>query len=608
MNRKFLVIMLTMLFLASSIISANASESQQYDTNVGWCLENGEFKAIATFDYKKVNDQDIDLFLLELYKDGELLMTDFHSTAWGSGNFPAEGIVQSIDMNEVIAGMGNGTYTFRVGACSDTFEDFNQHWDTQQLNVLAWSDMSSELVYTLPETQLKTPIITSFANGTFDYYIADSDYIGSVYFSLRLKTGSGSNSKTHMLSYESLYSEFDRAEWCSDMIDSYNNAIAGGNNAELTLSIFTTSNDTTKALSSQTATMKYAEATTSPIAPVLPMGPLTFEINNNEAILKSCDTSASGTITIPSHFDGYPVTRISTYAFLRCKDITTVTIPNTVKRIGPYAFSWCTGLKSVIIPDSVTSMGNGCFWHCENLVELKLPRYINSVPAWTCEGCYSLAEIIIPDTATFIGESAFKYCRSLTKVSIPSSVQRLINGCFCYCEGLKEVNISYGAITLDRAVFSKCAKLEKVTIPHSVKFIGIYAFDYAVLKDVYYTGSETEWNDIIVYIRNEPLENATKHYNWEIPEQIELVPTTVMKKETADEYVFTVTTPEKVDNATVYVVLYGKNRTVIGIKAVDFNDTTATVEIDKNTDAEISSIFLWDGSQQPASTVSTIDL
>jgi len=160
MNRKFLVIMLTMLFLASSIISANASESQQYDTNVGWCLENGEFKAIATFDYKKVNDQDIDLFLLELYKDGELLMTDFHSTAWGSGNFPAEGIVQSIDMNEVIAGMGNGTYTFRVGACSDTFEDFNQHWDTQQLNVLAWSDMSSELVYTLPETQLKTPIIT----------------------------------------------------------------------------------------------------------------------------------------------------------------------------------------------------------------------------------------------------------------------------------------------------------------------------------------------------------------------------------------------------------------------------------------------------------------
>ena len=199
MKRKVLAIMLIML-LASSIISANASDQQIYDTDASWLIKNGEFKAKATFDYKKVNDQDVDLFLLELYKDGELLMTDFHSTAWGSGNFPAEGIEQSIDMNEVIGDMGNGTYTFRVGACSDTFEDFNQHWDTQQLNVVAWSDMSSELVYTLPETQLKTPIITSFANGTFDYYIADSDYIGSVYFSLRIKTGSSSNSKTHRLS------------------------------------------------------------------------------------------------------------------------------------------------------------------------------------------------------------------------------------------------------------------------------------------------------------------------------------------------------------------------------------------------------------------------
>ncbi len=614
MKKKLFVGLLTALVLIISIISVNASTGQQYNTDVNWLNENGELKATATFDYKKFDNSDIDMFLLELYKDGNPETTIFYSTAWGSDDFPTEGIEQAIDMNETIEAFGDGTYTFRIGVCSDTFNDFSQHWDTEQLNVLAWSSFSPEFIYVSPEEQLETPIIITFANGTFDYYIAGSSYVGNIFFQLELKAGDESQSKMHTLNCDSIYSEFDKEEWCSELIDSYNDSVAAGYDTELILSIYTTSNDVTKARSSQVATMNYVKETgddyIKPQIPVEYSGPLAFEIYDGEARVVSCDESASGTIEIPKYFKNYPVTRINYYAFSRCKDITSVIIPDTVEYIGRNAFAWCTGLKSIVIPDSVTSMGVGCFWHCENLVVLKLPNHIKKIPAWTCEGCYSLAEITIPDTVTAIGESAFKYCKTLTKLTIPSSVTFLENGCFCHCESLKEVKISQGTTIIDKAIFAQCFDLTDITIPRTVECIGRYAFDDTALQDVYYTGTEEEWKLLTkyIYLPNAPLVDATMHYKMEKLGQKVLVVPTVAKTETDEIYTFTVTTPEKLENAVLYIALYDENGKLIGIKAADFDSTTKTVEIDKDKNTVSSKIFLWDNKQDPAATAPTIDL
>ncbi|MCC8090656.1 MAG: dockerin type I domain-containing protein, partial [Oscillospiraceae bacterium] len=59
-----------------------------------------------------------------------------------------------------------------------------------------------------------------------------------------------------------------------------------------------------------------------------------------------------------------------------------------------------------------------------------------------------------------------------------------------------------------------CSSLASVTIPDSVTSIGISAFSGCTsLTDVYYGGSEAEWNAITIDSRNDPLLSATIHYN-----------------------------------------------------------------------------------------------
>ncbi len=52
------------------------------------------------------------------------------------------------------------------------------------------------------------------------------------------------------------------------------------------------------------------------------------------------------------------------YAFYKCSNLTSVTMPSNLTSIGNYAFSDCTGLLSITIPNSVTSIGASAFYFC----------------------------------------------------------------------------------------------------------------------------------------------------------------------------------------------------------------------------------------------------
>jgi hypothetical protein len=55
-----------------------------------------------------------------------------------------------------------------------------------------------------------------------------------------------------------------------------------------------------------------------------------------------------------------------------------------------------------------------------------------------------------------------------------------------------------------------------VTIPDSVECIGYYAFDCCdSLTDVYYQGTQEQWDEIYIEEGNWPLLSATIHYNAE---------------------------------------------------------------------------------------------
>lgn len=172
-------------------------------------------------------------------------------------------------------------------------------------------------------------------------------------------------------------------------------------------------------------------------------------------------------------------------------NIKKVEIKQGVTSIGGYAFQDCRSLTSVRMPDSVTSIGDEAFRDCRNLISIS-----------------------IPDSVTSIGSWAFEYCDSLTSISIPDSVTSIRSGAFGSCSSLTSVRIGNSVTSIDVGAFLSCISLTSINIPDSVISIGDYAFsDWRSLKDVYYSGSQEQWNRISIGGNNSHLTNAKIHYN-----------------------------------------------------------------------------------------------
>lgn len=58
-------------------------------------------------------------------------------------------------------------------------------------------------------------------------------------------------------------------------------------------------------------------------------------------------TQKSGSVTIPSKIDGFPVVGLGDGLFAGCEGLTSVTIPDSVASVGTGAFDGCTGIRSV---------------------------------------------------------------------------------------------------------------------------------------------------------------------------------------------------------------------------------------------------------------------
>lgn len=114
---------------------------------------------------------------------------------------------------------------------------------------------------------------------------------------------------------------------------------------------------------------------------------LTYYISDyNDSYASLCspeDGDYSGDIVIPSkikyNYKEIPVTRIFAYAFCYDRELTSVTIPNSIKEIDVNAFLDCRKLKTLIIPESVEKLGRDVFGGCTLnpliIKTTKLPNY-----------------------------------------------------------------------------------------------------------------------------------------------------------------------------------------------------------------------------------------
>lgn len=152
-----------------------------------------------------------------------------------------------------------------------------------------------------------------------------------------------------------------------------------------------------------------------------------------------------------------PVTIIDEAAFCNCKDLLSVSIPNTVRSIVQGAFSHCEKLEEVTLPESVDFIDGFAFIRNQNLKQIYFPFSSN---------------------LKVIAEGCFTYCDSLEAVTIPSAVKEVQNQAFFSCNSLKNIDFSKNSTltSIGYSSFAFCEKLSSLIFPQSVKKISPFAF------------------------------------------------------------------------------------------------------------------------------------
>ena len=149
----------------------------------------------------------------------------------------------------------------------------------------------------------------------------------------------------------------------------------------------------------------------------------------------------------------YRVVAVEDGAFMKCPDLSTVFLNNSISHVGPFAFSDCSGLVSVRLPNSITAIED-----------------------YTFSNCISLSGISIPGSVTSIGEGAFADCRSLKTVSLPARTTSIGMRAFANCSALTTVELSKQLTVVDDNAFEDCRSLTTLTLPNTITLIGNSAF------------------------------------------------------------------------------------------------------------------------------------
>lgn len=119
------------------------------------------------------------------------------------------------------------------------------------------------------------------------------------------------------------------------------------------------------------------------------------------------------TVTI----EGNNLKNIGTSAFYGCKNLSSITLPDSVETIGDYAFYNCTSLNSITISDCATQLGVYAFRGCSNLTSATIGGNVSALRG-TFIGCGKLESVTLPSSITTMDSYTFYGCNNLTSITV----------------------------------------------------------------------------------------------------------------------------------------------------------------------------------------------
>lgn len=164
---------------------------------------------------------------------------------------------------------------------------------------------------------------------------------------------------------------------------------------------------------------------------------------------------------------------IADNAFAGKANLTSLTLPQTLRYIGEYAFAQC-GLNGVVIPEGVTEIRPYTFYKCTSLADVSLPDGVESIGRSAFYNASGLKEISLPSVLKSIGDYAF-YRSGLESIVFGDDLERIGECAFYDNSSLVSVTFGRGLRSLGDYAFYKALALENVAL-YGVEEVGDYAF------------------------------------------------------------------------------------------------------------------------------------
>ena len=199
------------------------------------------------------------------------------------------------------------------------------------------------------------------------------------------------------------------------------------------------------------------------------------------------------------------LTVLPAHCFYMCPKLSSVTLPPDLKTIGDSCFNACKDLTGITLPESLNSIEQYAFGS-SGLKSVTTKQYLDEIGYCAFAYCADLASVTFGSGLKKIGSNAFYDCDKLTSVTIPSSVETISQNAFCNCLALKTVTLNEGLKTIGKHAFYDCDNLLNVTVPASVTDVTEKAFgDCQRLASVKFLGKTTTIHDAksTIYNSNE---------------------------------------------------------------------------------------------------------
>ncbi len=276
-------------------------------------------------------------------------------------------------------------------------------------------------------------------------------------------------------------------------------------------------------------------------------------------------------------------------------------IPDSVTSIEYYAFEGCTFLKSIYASDANTaySSDDGILFS-KDKTELimcpdgreadtyTIPDGVISIRSNAFDFCTLIKNITIPECVTQIGSLAFYGCTLLESINVADANTEYSSADGVLYNKDKTNLIQYpvgntrktyrtpdSVTRISYCAFYNCTSLESITIPDSVTYIGRDAFSGCTsLTDIYYTGTEAQWNEISIIFGND-FTNVSIHYNFDSNFEYSIISEDDKTCEitgytgTATELII----PEEVDGYSVISIGWGLLKGNTSIESVTLPDS-----------------------------------